>query len=294
MITIRDLINRSNAGLKAERAIRREDRMKAVYAEHPRLAEIDDLILEAKKNLLVSVVDGDKQLSETFTAREESLKKEREAYIKSKGVDPDFDSEPYICAKCRDTGFVKIKSGEQVCECRSEELEECYALSGMRDYSSFKMSGYKDGYFGEDKRRAKIKNTLLKIMVGVDGFKDDKIWIYSDKQQSGKTFLTIGVTKTAIRLGKSAYYIKLENLANKGQDVIEDLKKTDLLFIDDFAPDVTVTNGIGSIVNNLLEIRNGLGLKTIIVTSFTPAELISGSDMRVAGKLKNARSVIAR
>jgi len=291
MITIRDLINRSNAGLRAERSIRREDRMKRVYAEHPRLYEIDDLILEARKNALVAVFDGDKELSETFTAKEESLKKERDAYIKSRGVDPEFDSEPFICPKCRDTGFVKIKSGEQVCDCRADELEECYALSGMRDYSSFKMSGYRDDYFGEDKRRAKIKNSLLKILVGVEGYNEDKIWIYSDKQQSGKTFLTIGVTKTAIRLGKSAYYIKLENLAAKGQDVLDDLKKVDLLFIDDFAPDVTTANGIGSIVNNLLEIRNGLGLKTIIVTSFTQAELISGSDMRVAGKLKNARSV---
>lgn len=291
MITIRDLINRSNAGRRAECAIRREDRMKAVYAGHPRLAEIDDLILEARKNILVSVFDGDEKLAETFTSKEESLKKEREAYIKAKGVDPDFDSDAYICPKCKDTGFVKIKSGEQVCECRNEELEECYALSGMRDYSSVKMSGYRDDYFGEDKKRAKIKNTLLKILVGVEGFKEDKIWIYSDKQQSGKTFLAIGVTKTAIRLGKSAYYIKLENLADKGRDVLDDLKKTEILVIDDFAPDVTTTNGIGSVVNNLLEVRNSLGLKTIIVTSFTQAELVSGSDMRVAGKLKNARSV---
>ena len=114
------------------------------------------------------------------------------------------------------------------------------------------------------------------------------LWVYSAPPQTGKTFLAISVCKTAINLGKSAYYAKCEDLQTTGTDTLDDLKKIDFLVLDDFADSVTLTNNVGSILNNILEVRGASGLPTVLVTPFPKSELVNKCDMRISGKLQSA------
>ena len=200
--------------------------------------------------------------------------------------------EKSICSKCGDTGFVKGKDGTpRVCSCKQAELEECYESCGLGDYTSFTMKNYRDDYLGDPEKRSEIKKQMLRAMLGVGDTASKPIWVYSGAPQTGKTYLSVIMTKTAISLGKSAFFIKCENLASLESDTIEDIKRIDFLVIDDFADDVTLHGDVGSVLNSVLEIRAASGLCTILVSALPLSDLVNGCDMRVSGKLGRAGKI---
>ena len=292
MKTINELIRMSNANLEAEREIRREERIREVYAKCDELRDTDEAIASARKTRLVAVIDHDEKLISRLETELEKLTARRGRIIEANGIDPDFDSEITLCSKCKDTGYVRGKDGTlQVCTCREADLEECFAGSGLENFTSYDMKNYRGDYLGEPEARKAARNKLLMVMLGAGEEFAKPLWVYYAAPQTGKTYLSVCIVKAAIRLTKSAFYTKCENLANLGDDTLEQLGRIDLLVIDDFADDVTLHNSIGSILNNLIEIRNAAGLKTVLVTSIPVGTLVSGCDMRISGKLKNAGSI---
>lgn len=292
MKTIKELIRISNENLEAVREIRRRERMHKVYSECEELKDTDAEIVSAHKRRLVAVIDRDDKLIARLDAEIDKLNDRRERIIEANGIDPDFDQEVTICSKCSDTGFTTGKGGTvQVCSCREDDVKECFTYSGLEHFTSYDNENYRSDYLGEPEARKAIRNKLLMVMLGV-GEEDQKpLWVYYAAPQTGKTYLSVCLVKTAIRLGKSAYYSKCEDLADIGSDTLEQLNSIDLLVIDDFADDVTLNHAVGSTLNNLIEIRNAAGLKTILVTSIPVSSLITGCDMRISGKLKNAGTI---
>lgn len=292
MKTIKELINESLTEVAAMSEIRREENIRRVYKACPDLKEIDDQILNIRNSRFIAVIDKDERLIKRFDIAEEELQVKRDKIIQRNNIDPEFDVAKHVCDKCGDTGFAKGSDGTmKVCSCRKRELEMSYEYSGMGDFSSYKMKNFRDDYLGDAKSRKAIRNELLKVMLGMT--EDDKtsLWVYSAPPQSGKTFLAICVCKTAINLGKSTYYTKCEDLQVIGTDTLEDLKRIDFLVLDDFADSVTMTNNVGSILNNILEVRAASKLPTVLVTPFTKNELVSKCDMRISGKLKSAKLI---
>ncbi len=290
MKTIKELINESLTEVAASREIRRDNSIRRVYKACPELKEIDDQILSIRSSRFIAVIDKDERLIRRFDIAEEELQVKRDRIIQINKIDPEFDMARNICDKCGDTGFEKGSDGTmKVCSCRKNELEQCYEISGMADYTSYKMKNYRDDYLGDAAGRKKAKNELLKVLLGLSD-KDDRssLYIYSAPPQTGKTFLAVCVCKTAINLGKSAYYTKCEDLITVGTDTLEDLKKIDFLILDDFADSVTMHGNLGSLLNNILEIRAASKLPTVLVTPFPKSELVSKCDMRISGKLQSA------
>ena len=293
MKTIKELINESLTEVSATRDIQRQQRISRVYKDYPELKEIDDQIVTVRNSRFIAVIDKDERLIKRYDIAEEELQAKRDRVMARNRIDPEFDMEKSICDKCGDTGFCKGSDGTvKVCSCRKNELEMCYELSGMGDYSSYKMKNYRDDYLGESAGRKKFRNELLKVMLGIDE-EDNKssLCIYSAPPQSGKTFLSVCVCKTAINLGKSAYYVKCEDLSTLGTDTLEALKNIDFLIIDDFADEVTLHNNVGSVLNSILETRAAGRLTTVLVTPFPKSELISKCDMRISGKLSTAKLI---
>jgi len=179
----------------------------------------------------------------------------------------------------------------KVCSCREADVEECFAGSGLENFTSYDIKNYRSDYLGEPETRKNLLNKLLMVMLGVGDEVQKPLWVYYAAPQTGKTYLSICIVKTAIRLGKSAFYTKCEDISSLGNDTLEQLNKIDLLVVDDFADDVTLNHFVGSTLNNLIEVRNAAGLKTILVTSIPVGSLINGCDMRIAGKLKNSGNI---
>ena len=292
MKTIKGLIAAGLAETEAARRIIREESMMRVYKDHPDLKEIDGRIIDIRKDRLIAVIDHDEKLAKRYDVEEANLLSRRELIMKENHIDPEFDMEKSICSKCSDTGFVKGKDGTpRVCSCKQTELEECYESCGLGDYTSFTMKNYRDDYLGDPEKRSEIKKQMLRAMLGVGDTASKPIWVYSGAPQTGKTYLSVIMTKTAISLGKSAFFIKCENLASLESDTIEDIKRIDFLVIDDFADDVTLHGDVGSVLNSVLEIRAASGLCTILVSALPLSDLINGCDMRVSGKLGRAGKI---
>ena len=292
MKTIKGLIAAGLAETEAARRIIREESMMRVYKDHPDLKEIDGRIIDIRKDRLIAVIDHDEKLAKRYDVEEANLLSRRELIMKENHIDPEFDMEKSICSKCGDTGFVKGKDGTpRVCSCKQTELEECYESCGLGDYTSFTMKNYRDDYLGDPEKRSEIKKQMLRAMLGVGDTASKPIWVYSGAPQTGKTYLSVIMTKTAISLGKSAFFIKCENLASLESDTIEDIKRIDFLVIDDFADDVTLHGDVGSVLNSVLEIRAASGLCTILVSALPLSDLINGCDMRVSGKLGRAGKI---
>ena len=290
MKTIKELISESLTEVEASKSIKRDESIRRVYKACPELKEIDDQILNVRNSRYIAVIDKDERLIRRFDIAEDELQVKRDRIMKLNNIDPAFDMEKIICDKCGDTGFAKGSDGTlKVCSCRRKELEQCYEFSGMADFSSYKMKNYRDDYLGDPEGRKKIKNELLKVLLGLSD-KDARtsLWVYSAPPQTGKTFLSVCVCKTAINLGKSAYYAKCEDLQTAGTDTLEDLKRIDFLVLDDFADSVTLHNSIGSVLNNILEVRTASKLPVILVTPFSRTELVNKCDMRISGKLQAA------
>ena len=292
MKTIKGLIAAGLAETEAARRIIREESMMRVYKDHPDLKEIDGRIIDIRKDRLIAVIDHDEKLAKRYDVEEANLLSRRELIMKENHIDPEFDMEKSICSKCGDTGFVKGKDGTpRVCSCKQAELEECYESCGLGDYTSFTMKNYRDDYLGDPEKRSEIKKQMLRAMLGVGDTASNPIWVYSGAPQTGKTYLSVIMTKTAISLGKSAFFIKCENLASLESDTIEDIKRIDFLVIDDFADDVTLHGDVGSVLNSVLEIRAASGLCTILVSALPLSNLVNGCDMRVSGKLGRAGKI---
>ena len=293
MKTIKELINEGLTEVAATRDIRRQDNIRRVYREFPELKEIDDQILNVRNSRFIAVIDKDERLIKRFDIAEEELQTKRDRIMQRNNIDPEFDLEKNICDKCNDTGFMKGSDGTvKVCSCRKRELEMCYEQSGMADYSSYKMKNYRDDYLGHTNSRKKEKNELLKVLLGLEAGEDrTNLYVYSAPPQTGKTFLAVCICKTAIHLGKSAYYAKCEDLSSMGNDTLDALKRIDFLIIDDFADEVTLFNNVGSVLNSILETRAAAKLPTILVTPFPKSELVAKCDMRISGKLQSAQLI---
>ena len=293
MKTIKELINEGLSEVAATRDIQRQENIKRVYRDCPELKAIDDQIMDVRNSRFIAVIDKDERLIKRFDLAEEELQTKRDKIIARNNIDPAFDAEKSLCDKCGDTGFTKGSDGTvKVCSCRKRELEMCYEQSGMADYSSYKMKNYRDDYLGNAAVRKKNRNELLKVMLGLDKSEESSpLCVYSAPPQTGKTFLAVCICKSAIKLGKSAYYAKCEELSAIGTDTLEALKRIDFLIIDDFADEVTLFNNVGSVLNSILETRAAAKLPTVLVTPFPRSDLISKCDMRISGKLSSARLI---
>ena len=295
MISIRDMVYSSNSDVRNLREIRRDQRIREIYGRYPELETIDKEIVSARTTGLIAIIDNNTVEQSHSTNLEKQLLEKRARFIARNDIDPDFDAEKIICPNCNDTGFYKNKSGlTQVCnKCRQNEIDECCALSGMRDYSMIKLDNYKDDYFGNKRHRMSIRRSLIEIVVGSGKHGASGISIYSDGVQTGKTFLAVYTAKLAINLGYSAYYMRLDDIASMDEDGLDDLRDYDILIIDDYIASITMAGMTGTKLNSVLESRIAKGLPSVIVTSFPIPSLISESDVRISGKIKKAKVIAA-
>ncbi|MCH4153606.1 MAG: hypothetical protein LKG26_05865 [Saccharofermentans sp.] len=289
MKTIKQAIDETKAEIAAEREIRRDRRIADIYARYPELEQCDKDIVVMKSNILIALIEKDDALRRRLENDLKAKIEGRDRILEENGIDPRFDDNAPVCDRCNDTGFYTDKNGNmRVCGCKSKELRECFDSCGLRNYSSFSIRNYKDDYLGNASGRKNILQSLLSTFLSSKKPADSMITIYYGAPQTGKTYLSVCIAKAAIELGKSAYYTKCEDFADKDKAELEEISAVDLLVIDDFSDDITLHNNVGSILNNILEFRDAGRLPTILVTSIPSEILVKGSDMRVAGKIRKA------
>lgn len=289
MRTINTIISETRSLRQARMENLRDDRIASAYRKFPELERIDTVLFTARRNNLLRVIQNQIDVEAVIDDNVKHITETRNNFLNSHNIPLDFDELIPECKLCNDTGFVKKKSLTVVCNCMSQELIEAYNEAGLSDYNSVLPNNFKPSYIPKSAdRRTDVHKSLVKILNSISEGKSHSVYIYSDGAQTGKTFLSVVITKIAITLGLSAVYVKCEDILNYSDDSIDGLKHFDLLIIDDYVSGVTRMRNLAGTLNSILEARKNRGLATVIVSNETKIEMVENSDERIAGKLSSA------
>lgn len=287
MRSIDSLILEALDTVKVDKQIERDDRVAMIYQEYPDLRHIDADIIESRNDRLMSIIDGDEGREKLFDSKEKALVLKRQQFLAEHNISPDFDELKDRCTNCHDTGYYTNSKGiKMVCSCRNSELELCYELSGMKDYSTYSIRTFDAKHCNNSSRRSVLIKKFSKIIK--DGVSDNTLMVYSDGVSTGKTFLAVVIAKLAISCGRSAVYDRSENLGRLSEEEVEYYKNCDLLILDDYSGEVTRKAATASNLNQIIESRIATSKPVVLVASSPIEILVSDSDARIASKLSRA------
>ena len=263
------------------------DRVDAVYRKYPELAKIDRDLVGVRTSRMICAVEHDKEPLPALEKREKDLLEQRQKFLKERGIPSNFEDMEVFCVKCGDTGYVKAKDGRDVVctACMKDALEEVFPGSGLKDFATYTLKGFKLDYYQDNGARASAFEGIRNLIAGNS---EKKLMLLSSGVQTGKTYMAVVSCKYAIMQGKSAYYIKADNIFRLSKEETEDMKEYDFVVIDDFSAAVTSYENSTSKLHEILEARLASARATVIVSSSSLDTLINDSDERIAGKLKFA------
>ncbi len=241
-----------------------ERRKKALYAQSPRLREIDTELSRSGVRLFGIALRGgdvDTEIA-SMRAENEELRKERGKILESLGYPPDYTDIRYQCPVCLDTGF----DGTKMCSCMRRELilagYESSGLSELLKTQSFDTFSL-DYYQGSDRENMKRNYDALKEFA--EGFSErmGESWLLLGATGLGKTHLSTAVAKTVLDAGFDVYCLTaldffslMENVHfHNGDSAEEDrLRTCDLLIVDDLGTELTNAFTV-SCLYNILNVR---------------------------------------
>lgn len=284
MKTISEAIDERLSQIRNLKKMDAENKIEAVYRRFPELRKIDNALLDVRTSKILCAIEHDEAPLAALNKREDDITKQRSEFLAEHHIPAGFEDADVYCTKCNDTGYVKAGNGSLiVCKaCMRDALEEVFSGSGLKDFATYTLKGFKFDY---SKDRARQFEGLKNLM---EGKSDKKLMILNGGVQTGKTYLAVVSCKYAIMQGLSACYIKADRLSRLSFDEVDDLKKPDLLIIDDFSAEITGYDRTAYVLHDILEARLASDRATVLVSTTAAEVLIGNSDERIAGKLKTA------
>ena len=292
MRTIDMIINETLSNRDTVKQIERDDRVLRTYEKYPELQKIDNNIKDNIRANLMKILDDELDPDNYNDEAENELINKRQQFLKVNCISSDFDKLWPVCEKCGDTGFVRKGSIKRVCTCMRSELEEAFAEAGLADFKTVRPSLLDaQAIKNQENKRAQARSRLDKVIASIIEKKEQDSLIYSDKAQTGKTYLAICLTKVAINCGFSGCYVKMDELMNSSDEKIADYKYCDFLVIDDFSSTLTNNFKIKFAMDKILETRLNNGKFTLIVMNESPSEAVDKSDEKIAAKLSRLECI---
>ena len=148
-----------------------EKRKEELYKSLPRLQEIDDtLSKEAIRISKLLITAKDSTLLTDLNNKIESLKKEKESILKSKGLDLDYLKPRFSCKDCQDTGYITKNFNTEMCHCLKQKLFDIeYNKSNIynlknQNFENFSLELYSNE-INEEKYNSKLspRDNIAKI-----------------------------------------------------------------------------------------------------------------------------------
>ena len=286
MRTIDMIISATLSNRDTVKQIERDERVIRTYEKYPELQRIDNNIKDNIRANLMKILDDELDPDNLHDDEERNLLEKREQFLKVNCISADFDKLWPVCEKCGDTGFIRKGNLRVVCKCMGDELSEAFREAGLGDFESVRPSLLDlKAIKNPENKRKEARSKLDSVIVSITDKKEQKPLIYSDKAQTGKTYLAICFTKVAIGCGLSGCYVKMDDLINASDERVNDYKYCDFLVIDDFSSILTNNFKIRFALDRILETRLNNGKFTLIIMNESPAEAVDKSDEKIAAKL---------
>ncbi|MFR0823590.1 MAG: ATP-binding protein [Clostridia bacterium] len=290
-----------------------EHRKNLLYAQEPRLQEIDTLL--SKEAIQISkemLHNPDKKLIEQLQIDIERLKKEKLSILKKLGKEESYLKPTYECSHCKDTGYIMQDSRSIMCNCLKQKLFDIeYNKSNIynlqkENFNTFLSTVYAEEV-DENKYHSKlspreniecIKKICLSFIHNFDK-PDEKNLLFTGNTGLGKTFLSNCIANEILKQGKTVLYqtapVMLDTIMDyrfgketSSKDTYDNLLSVDLLIIDDLGTEYMNNmkfSELFNIINTRLLNANQKVTKTIISTNLSLQNLFSCYDERIVSRI---------
>lgn len=286
--------------LRTDKILQRDNKLRALYKNHPKLKAIDkDLSAQVLKISRLVLEKSTKVEDEKQTL--EDLRKLQKVYLENHQISPAIYEPDWDCKKCKDLGYIEAGT---LCECfKAEAMKEKKIASNIplalfdKTFDSFDYKYY------EDKMDIEAKVSELQCFIKALNKGHATNFILTGDVGRGKTHLALACANLALELGHSVYYATANELIdeiriNKYNDernfstkeIYEKYLSPDLLIIDDLGTetpsDFTLTQ-----FTMLIEERNLIGKPWIITLNYPINSLEKRYDSRFVDRLlENTRT----
>lgn len=234
-----------------------EQRIREVYAQCPRLKDVEDTISSLSVSRAKLLLNGDETALDTLKSEINDLITEKHRLLNELGYPANYFEPPYHCPNCKDTGYI----GTKKCHCfQQATLDMVYRQSNMytiiqeENFDSFSYDYYsKDEidtttHISSYQSARKAVETCKNFVHNFDS-KFENLLIYGNTG-IGKTFLSNCIAKELLDSEHSVIYFttyellhNFEQMTFNGNERLNenypDLFECDLLIIDDLGTELT-------------------------------------------------------
>ena len=288
---------------KADKESVYRQRLETVYAQLPRVKEID---MQLRKSMVLATQaifsgeDGAQEALENVKKANLALQEERKNLI-DRHFGPDFLDETPICSRCGGLGYV----GSQMCSClqalcRREQKKEIALLScGAGRFEDFRLDYYPDRLIPGSNLtvRAVMQKTYNDCRsYGKNFGAGSPNLLFSGDTGLGKTFLSACIARAVTDKGYSVVYESAVHLFEKMEKAkfygdeaayreTDKYTECDLLIVDDLGTEMSsqfVTTALYTLIND----RILSGKATIISTNLTAEDLENRYSSQILSRLR--------
>lgn len=295
---------------KQRRQNQADQRRRTLFAQEPRLAEIDRELRGTMSRIISSALRrGTDPVPAIRVIRDDnlSLQRERRELLEKLGYPADYLEERPRCPLCGDTGY---RDG-RVCSCLQSYYarEQIQELSRMLDVGSQSFETFRLDYYSPDRGslsrspRETMEHHLAVCRRYADRFgQEGGNLLLFGAPGLGKTFLSACIARVVSEDGYSVVYDTASHIFSlledakfrRGDEDDEEtrrLDQCDLLIIDDLGTEMNST----FVQSALYQLINGrlLGMKsTIISTNLTPEDIGRRYSQQVYSRIEGEYTIL--
>ena len=303
------VLHRAQARLaqaKADHEAESDARIRSIYAQYPRLLEIDRGMRQSvAKAVSAAFRKGQDPTAAIEAIREENLalQREREWILEANDLEESALEPSVICPHCGGTGYVGVVMCECLQElCRQEQKKELSSLLGGKEsFDHFRLDYYPtevDPEMGTSPRVAMQWNLQQCRSYARLFSRKSPSLLFSGGPGLGKTFLSACIARTVADNGFSVVYDTASKLFSDFEavkfggdrsDLTRKYLECDLLIIDDLGTEMT-TQFTQSVLYQVINTRMMEARPTIISTNLTNSDIKHRYSPAIASRLLGAFS----
>ena len=314
-----NVLRRAQARLtrrREERQARQEEQRRQVYAQLPRVAEIDGLLRRTMAQVIAAALrEGGDPAAQVADIRRknQALQAEQAELLTGHGFPADALEDKPLCAKCGDSGWV----GSDMCDClkvlcAQEQIRELSRLLdlGEQSFGTFDLGCYSPEAWpawGRSPREnmEKVLKICRDYAQNFGRYYFNNLFL-SGSTGLGKTFLSACIARTVSENGFSVVYdtagevfarfeaqkfSRDEEDAREAREDIRRYLRCDLLILDDLGSELT-TPFVQSALYQLVNSRLTAEKRTVISSNLTMDDVRGRYSPQIASRLEGEYRVL--
>ena len=314
-----NVLRRAQARLtwrREERQARQEEQRRQVYAQLPRVAEIDGLLRRTMAQVIAAALrEGGDPAAQVADIRRknQALQAEQAQLLTGHGFPADALDDKPLCAKCGDSGWV----GSDMCDClkvlcAQEQIKELSQLLdlGEQSFDTFDLGFYSPEVWpawGRSPREnmEKVLKICRDYAQNFGRYYFNNLFL-SGSTGLGKTFLSACIARTVSENGFSVVYdtagevfarFEAQKFSRDEEDAREAREDTrrylrcDLLILDDLGSELT-TPLVQSALYQLVNSRLTAEKRTVICSNLTMDDVRGRYSPQIASRLEGEYRVL--